>query len=109
MTVLADLLVATDRPSEGLFYAREAHAVLEDTMPEGHWRTAAAMYAEGSALLALGEFEHAESLLLNSQPGLEQAPIPDLSDKGRQRLAELYLAWGKPDKAAEFDTALTGR
>ena len=35
-----------------------------------------------------------------SLPGLGKAPIPNLEDRGRERLAELYLAWGKPEDEA---------
>ena len=39
------------------------------------------------------------------RPGLSQAPIPDLVKTGERRLADLYTAWGKPERAAEIHVA----
>jgi hypothetical protein len=44
----------------------------------------------------------AEPMLIASLPGLEHSPIPGLPDVGRQRLRELYLAWGRPADAARY-------
>jgi len=63
---------------------------------------AMAMNAEGAALAGLGKYEKAEALLLTSLPNLAGSPLPGLEKTGRTRLARLYTAWGKPDKAGQY-------
>jgi hypothetical protein len=105
LTVKANLMLATHRYDEARKLAVEAEQILAGTVPDDHWQVAAARNAEGAALAKLGHYEEAEKLLLASQPGLAQAPIPDLAKKGEQRLAELYVAWGKPAKAESLRAA----
>jgi tetratricopeptide (TPR) repeat protein len=102
LTFVAYLLIETGRYEDALDYSREAQAIFANSLPEGDWRISFARSAEGSVLAAIGDYEGAEPLLLASLPGLEQAPIPGLADKGRRRLADLYLALGQPDKAVGY-------
>jgi tetratricopeptide (TPR) repeat protein len=102
MTVKANLLIATRRYTEALEVAREAQRILKKSLPEGHWRIAAAQYAEGEALAGIGQFEMAEPLLLSSLTGLERAPIPRLADDGRRRIAAFYSEWGKPEEGEKY-------
>jgi tetratricopeptide (TPR) repeat protein len=102
LTVKANLMLAMGRYEAARDLAREAADILQGAVPDDHWQVAAARNAEGAALAHLGRFDEAERLLLASRAGLAQAPIPDLVAKGEHRLADLYVAWGKPDKAAEF-------
>ena len=81
----------------------EARVILELSLPEDHWRIATAKNYEGQALAGTGDFENAEPILLESLPGLERAPIPDLAEKGRTGMAEFYAAWGKPDEARKYE------
>ena len=60
------------------------------------------MNAEGAALLKLGDYSGAESLLLESQKWLPKAQLPGLAERGRDRLAALYTAWGKPAEAQKY-------
>ena len=60
------------------------------------------MNTQGAALTKLGDYAKAEGLLLGSIKGLEQAPIPNLGERGRERLVALYEAWGKPDEARRY-------
>ncbi len=57
---------------------------------------------QGAALTGLGRYAEAEKLLLASLPALAGSPIADLPERGRERLAELYTAWGKPEEAAKY-------
>jgi len=43
-------------------------------------------------------------LLVASQAGLKNAPIPNLADRGKLRLIELYQRWGKPELATKVRT-----
>lgn len=102
LTVMANLMLATERFDEALKFAREAKAILLQSLAEGNWRVAAAVNVEGLALAGVGDYEEAEPLLLDSLTGLEQAPIPDLAEVGRLRMAQFYSAWGRPEEAAKF-------
>jgi len=102
LTVKANLLLATHHYQEARDVAAEAQRILGLNMPRDSWQVAAAMNAEGAARTKLGDFAGAERLLLESRKGLEQSPIPDLAERGRVRLADLYSAWGKPDEARKY-------
>lgn len=102
MTALANLLFETRRFPEAIELAREAQRILLQSLPADHWRVAAAKNVEGAALARTGEYSQAEHLLLTSLAGLDQAPIPRLATDGRRRVAELYTAWGRPEKAQQY-------
>lgn len=101
LTVKANLLLATRRYEEARAAAVEAQRILLLSLPKDSWQVAAAMNVEGAALARLGRFAEAEKLILASLPGLRQSPIPDLDATGRRRLAELYSAWGRPERASQ--------
>jgi tetratricopeptide (TPR) repeat protein len=99
LTVLANLMLATERYEEALAFAQQAQDVLAGTMPDGHWRVAMAANVRGLAMAGLGEFAAAEPVLLQSLPGLEQAPVPDLAARGKASMVKFYQAWGRPEEA----------
>jgi tetratricopeptide (TPR) repeat protein len=105
MVLKADLFIAMERFDDALSLAREAQKLLKENLPDDHWRVAQAKNAEGSALAGLGDYDEAEPLLLSSLAGLEEAPIPALAQQARQRLARLYIAWGRPQEAAKYQAA----
>ena len=105
LTVKANLMLATKRYDAARLLAAEARRVLAESLPEDSWQIAAAMNTEGAALEKVGKFPEAERLLLASLDGLALAPIPNLTDKGRERLRDLYTAWGRPDEAAKYRAA----
>jgi hypothetical protein len=82
--------------------AGEALRILEQGLPAEHWLIAMAKNVEGAALAGLGRYAKAEKLLLASLPALSGAPLADLPERGRARLAALYTAWGKPEQAATY-------
>lgn len=102
LTVQAKLRVAQHRYAEALDLAAEARRILILTLPADHWQVAMAENEQGAALTGLRQFARAEQMLLASLPALEGAPISDLSLGGRQRLAVLYRAWGRPDEASKY-------
>ena len=63
------------------------------------------MNVEGAALMRMGRYAEAEPLMVASQAGLKAAPIPNLADRGRLRLIELYERWGKPEEVQKLRTA----
>jgi len=105
ITIKATLLLATGKLQEAYELAEHARALLTASMPAGSWQVAAAMNVEGAALTRLGRYAEAEPLLVGSQEGLKLAPIPNLADRGRLRLIELYQRWGKPEQAAKARSA----
>jgi tetratricopeptide (TPR) repeat protein len=102
LTVKANLMLATGRYAEAIGIAREAERILRIALPADHWQVAAAVNVEGAARTRLGEFEAAEKLLLASLEGLAGSALPGIEARGRQRLVELYTAWGKPEEAAKY-------
>lgn len=102
-----DLLLRQGKPTEAEPHLREFLAVQLRTDPDG-WMAAAARTQLGTALARLARFSEAEPLLLDGYRALAAQPerIPALRRsivaEARQHLAELYAAWGKPDRAAEF-------
>jgi tetratricopeptide (TPR) repeat protein len=106
LTVKANLMLATQRYDEARALASEARRILSASMPANSWQVAAAMNAEGAAQAALGHFEQAEPLLVDSLTALGRAPIPGLESRGKQRLVELYEAWGKLEQARKARLAL---
>jgi tetratricopeptide (TPR) repeat protein len=108
LLVKSDLMLATGRPEEARNLAIEARRILRLSLPEDSWQVARAVNNEGAALTRLGDFAAAEQLLLKSLPALSVASLPGLEARGRQRLAELYAAWGRPADAARYRSAAAG-
>jgi tetratricopeptide (TPR) repeat protein len=65
--VLATLQLAQHRYAEALESARSAIAIYTAALSATHWRTAAAMSAQGAALTGLGQYAEAEPLLAQSE------------------------------------------
>lgn len=102
MTVKANQMLALRRYAEARELAAEARRVFGLSLPADSWQVAAAMATEGAALTGLGDYAGAEPLLLESQAGLEQSPIPRMAERGRIRIVELYTAWGRPEEARRY-------
>jgi len=100
---LASALLAQKKTSEAEARAREAVTVFREKRPDS-WRRADAESVLGSCLAAQGRFDEAEPLLVRSYQllkeddgdGAKQAPM------ARQRILDLYNAWGKPERAAAY-------
>ena len=61
----------------------------------------------GQALAELGQYQKAESLLKRSLEIFRSRNRNTQVQEVRERLAELYAEWGKPGKAAQYQS--TGR
>ena len=102
LTVQANLLLARGDFKGALDVAGQALKILELGLPADHWLVAMAKNVEGAALAGLKRYAEAEKLLLASLPALSGSPLADLPERGRARLAALYTAWGKPEKAEKY-------
>ena len=102
LTVKANLRLGQRRFGEARDLAVEGQRLLLISLPEDSWQVAAAKNTEGAARAAMGDYAAAERLLLDSQAGLAESPIPHMQESGRSRLADLYLAWGKPGEAYKY-------
>jgi serine/threonine-protein kinase len=121
---IADQTLPPDHPSRGVFLrnlasvlpsegkAAEAEPLVREALaifrakPQTPWRIPDTESVLGGCLTALGRYQEAEPLLLGSYPIL-------LKDKGdgakhapeaRQRIIDLYTAWGKPERLAAYRT-----
>jgi tetratricopeptide (TPR) repeat protein len=103
LTVKANLLLATRHYEAARQAASEARRILSLSLPKEHWQVAMAMNVEGAALAGLGDYQNAEPLLLGSLERLSGSPIPNLDQVGRERLAKLYTAWGRPEQASKYN------
>ena len=111
MNNLAMLLVKRDKLEEaGQIYA-ELVALCDQHAPANY--TACAIFRNnyGECLTKLGRFEEAEGSLKSSQVQLTavfKEGHPRVQ-RGAQRLANLYRAWGKETAAAEWEARLAKR
>ncbi len=105
---LASALHKQNKFSEAEAIFRDIVGTARETLPEGHWITHAFGMDLGASLLALGSYAEAEQVLLESCDRLFD--ILGLKHRRSQRcmkaLIDLYEAWGKPEKAAEYRALL---
>ena len=80
---------------------QEALAIFRVKMP-GQWWIEYAESVRGACLTGLGRYAEAEPLLLGAYPVLQKNPDAAVRRDALGRIVELYQAWGKPDKAADF-------
>jgi serine/threonine protein kinase len=102
--VLGSVLTARGKASEAEPLLRECLEGQRKMLPNGHWRIAQAQSLLGACLAVQREYPESEGLLLASFRELQRAqgtPGPELT-KARQRLVQLYEAWGKPAEAAKW-------
>ncbi len=87
---------------------RECVRHRQRALPANHWRTALAEAALGKCLIKLARYEAAEPVVNRAHSVLREA----LGDEDSRTLmsvkaaVELYDAWGKPDKTAEWRAKL---
>lgn len=106
---LAFALLTQRKLTEAEARARESVAIFQAQQPDS-WRLADAQSVLGGCLAAQRHFQEAEPLLVESYKRLAQ-------DKGEgaklvaevlKRIVDLYVAWGRPDRAAPYQALLTG-
>ena len=104
LTRLAALQIDRGELEEAETLAGEAVEGRRSSLAEGHWRISQSEAVLGSCLAAQKRFEEAEELLVKSLQGLTTERGADAIETVdvRNRVAELYEAWGNPARAEEY-------
>ena len=104
---LARQHLAVGAPQQAEKLLRHALAVRERTLPSGDWRIAMTKSLLGAALTARRRYVEAERLLLEANAALRDVPGREGREAKatRERLAVLYDAIGRPDRAAGYRAA----
>ena len=87
---------------------REAIGVYRKVFPENHWEIATIKSLLGGCLVASRRYDEAEPLLLESYP-IIRTNFGDSHNRTRvalKRIVDLYNAWGKQQKAAQYAAML---
>ena len=110
MNNYAMLLQRLGRADEGRDLYLELLPPSEANLPADHYMTAIFRNNFGDCLIDLRDFEKAEEALVQSHAVIEAffEAGTRAGDKSLGRLARLYEAWNKPEKAAEFRAKITG-
>ena len=87
---------------------REAINIYQKVLPKEHWISDYVRSKLGSCFTSLLRYQEAESLLLESYPLLKEKREADdkYTIKTLNFIIELYEAWGKPEKFAEYKALL---
>ena len=103
---LASLLLQRGETDAAGELLAEALATLRQSRPEGDWAIADAKSIWGAYLVALERFEEAESYLVESYQTIQKIEGDHtISTRAAlDRIIELYDAWDRPEKAAEYRT-----
>jgi hypothetical protein len=106
-TMLGRVLLKQQRYAEAEAMLRPARTLRDEKQPK-HWTTFVTRYALGGALVGQAKYAEAEPLLLSAQAGLLKrvsVSNPEISGRLKEtmdQLVQLYTAWGKPERAAEW-------
>jgi len=86
---------------------RECLERYQADLPKSDWRIGRVTSLLGESLARQEKFEEAEPLLLEGYATLSQLAddFPRIFDQARQRLVELYEAWGHPEQADPYRVA----
>lgn len=90
---------------------RQALGILESTLPDDHPDLADTRSGLGRMALERAAFNDGEALLLEAYAVNRKIFGPSSEDTrtSAETLAKLYMAWGKPEKAAEYRSAASRR
>jgi serine/threonine protein kinase len=98
--------------SEAEAVLRECLAIREQDQPEERWGKFDVRSLLGGVLLNQGRYAEAEPLVVSGYEGMKaretSAPLPDRPrlSEAAERVMQLYEAWGKPDRAAQWKAKL---
>jgi len=108
MRSLASVLMKKGDHKAAEGYLRRGLAIQRKTFPEQNWQIATTKLLIGSSVYKQKRFREGESLLLEAFPIIQEnfGPNHRRTQVAIQAIIELYEAWGKPDKAAEYSSLL---
>ena len=104
---LAEAYVSEGKFTQSEPLAREAEAFQRTTQPD-NWQLFWAESLLGASLTGEKKYVEAEPLLLEGYRGMKEQkdkiPVPKLRDLdgAHKWIVQMYVAWGKPQKAAEW-------
>ena len=103
---LAEVLLKKGEPRDARELLDEALRIRRAALLEDHPEVAHTQSVMGEYLTVMGQFADAEALLVSSYERLEavEGESGVETSKTRERLLVLYEAWGKPEKAAEYQS-----
>ena len=92
---LAEVLVSKGEALEAVPLLNEALKIRKDALPENHWLIAYAQSVRGECLAALGRYDEAEPLIVESyeRVALAQGEKGFESVRVLRRIVRLYEAW----------------
>ena len=104
MRSLATVLMKKGDHQAAEGYLRQGLAIQRKTFPEKNWQIATTKLLIGSCVVGQKRYREAESLLLEAFPVIQEnfGPNHRRTQVAIQDIIELYEAWGKPEKAAEY-------
>ena len=104
LDTLGKLLTDIGKPAQAEPYLREALTIKKRIDPPSHRNIALTMSLLGDCLKKQKRYREAETLLVESYDDLKSVMVEQSPRtlETRQRLVELYEAWGKPDLAARY-------
>jgi len=103
MTFLADCLCRSGKAPAAERAARTALQINTDRLGKDHPRTKESEGALGCALAGSGRYGEAEPYMLSFAEALETKVGAEGDPREvSQQIADMYAAWGKPGKAAEW-------
>lgn len=106
--LLGRILVKREDSAGAIPFLSEALDNHRVSLPAGSWRTAVSAAWLGMALTKVQRFDEAEKYLLEGHEVLQRTKgqRPAQENGTITALVELYQAWGKPERAAEFKALL---
>ncbi len=104
---LGRVYLARKDPAAAEPLLRDALRIRQRIFSPDDWRIGVPKSVLGAALTALARYDEAEPLLLDAQRVLKDIPGAQGQETKatRNRLAALYEAWGRPEKAAPYRVA----
>ena len=114
---MGNLELRKGRPESAESTLREALSCLDDSEQHPRGCRVAAEMRLGEALLALGRWDESEPYRLDAYGACQGSPLRGYSDddwrenleRWRNRIHELYSAWGKPEQARRLERRIPGR
>ncbi|MCH8148234.1 MAG: tetratricopeptide repeat protein, partial [Planctomycetes bacterium] len=87
---------------------RECLEIRREALPESDWRIPHTKSLLGASLAGQGSFEAAEPLIMDGYHEMERSShvLAEHVQEALLRIVDLYKAWGKPGKAAEWRAKL---